>query len=387
MNIITIATYELIRFFRMKSVFLILFLLPLVLIFILGSALSNIFVEQDRDIEQVGLAFYSADDGFLQEPITQFLQNDEMEKYVAIHPVQSRDEVVEMITGGKVDYGLVIPADFSEKIFAGQAAEWEQIRGSKQIKNMTAEAILSGFLEQTNMYQSAAVVLGHNPLETGSVIQHSEVRHVQSGSISRSDSQFTAFQYYAASMLIMFLLYSGMTMAISFVTERDDHTLMRLNSMPISSDQIILAKLIGNGLIAAIQALLIILFTALVYGVDWGKHYWIIAVIVLAVILISMSIGLILMVWLKTTKAVTIMFQAIIIVMTFLSGGFSPDIGSFLTGLGKFTVSFWATDGLLQVMLYHDSSAVLQHQLILVSISLVLLLTSFIVYRRVDQYE
>lgn len=384
MPILTIAIYELRKLLRVKSVIAVLFILPLLLIFILGSALSDLFTVKDQSIEQVHLAVYQADKENLQYSFEPFFQAASFEEYMQLSFVHSREKVVADIEKGNIDFGLVIPSDFEEQVLYGNPASWELIRGKDRSKNLTAEAILWSVLSEINAMQSAAIILGENSLQSSSAIEGS---HVNVGKLSRSDKEFSAAQYYAAAMLVMFLLYSGMNTAISLATEREEHTLLRLSSLPIQSYQILLGKLLGNGLLSGLQASIIIIASSLFYGVNWGEQPLLLILVCVLIILASMGIAIIAMAFLKTTKTISLVFTILIMIMTFLSGGFSPEVGGFIEKLGEFTISHWGTDTMLQMMLFSDLSVILNPLLILGATAFGLLAVAVITYRRVGYYE
>lgn len=77
-----------------------------------------------------------------------------------------------------------------------------------------------------------------------------EATYVETASLNEGGETYSAFQYYAAAMLIMFLLYSGLSASISLSEEKRKKTLYRLNSMPVSTLEIFMGKIAGNSLVA-----------------------------------------------------------------------------------------------------------------------------------------
>jgi len=330
---------------------------------------------------------YSEDQGTYREMTDQLLQTPKIEAYIRLNQAESREEVIEAIKAGSEDYGLVIPHEFSSNVMTGESAEWEFIRGNDRMNNMIAESVLQSIISQIHMMQSSAIVLGETSLQLVSEHTQSNQSHVEVGRLSSSSKEFTATEYYASAMLIMFLLYSGLASATSLVMEKQDHTLSRLSSMPIHAYQIVFGKLLGGGILAGFQATVIILGTSLLYGVNWGTQIHLVIALCLLVILCSMSIAIITTLLFKTLQAVTVAFPVIIITMTALSGGFSPDLGSFVNQLGKFTISHWGSDGLLQMMLYNESAAITNHLLILSVTGFSLLALFMLLYRKVGYHE
>ena len=72
MSLWTIAKYEIIRKLRIRYVLLIQSLMPLLLIFILGSALSGAFKVEDKAIKSVKVDIVQSDTGALSEGFHSF---------------------------------------------------------------------------------------------------------------------------------------------------------------------------------------------------------------------------------------------------------------------------------------------------------------------------
>lgn len=160
------------------------------------------------------------------------------------------------------------------------------ILGNNYEQNLTAQMVFRSFLDSVNQRQSIAITTGAEAAVSmqnqGSSdhVSASADTHVKLGNLSTtSNSQYSAMQYYAASMLVMFLLYSGLSTAMTLQGEKDKHTLSRLNAMPIREYTILLGKVLGNAFIAICQAAVIVGITVIFYHVDWGKSYGLLALI------------------------------------------------------------------------------------------------------------
>lgn len=387
MRTIWIMAYaELLRFARMRSVLISLFVVPLVIIFILGSALSSQFSTEDHEIVSAKLAVFNEDTGAMKAAVEQFLNNAETKKYVETFNVHSEAELKKLLDTKEADYGLAVPNDFSAKILSGQSANWTYYPGSISDKNRTAEMTLNLFVSQTNQHQAAAMVFG--PERSSEILTHSEKEstsisnHVVTGKLQDSLHNASAFEYYSCSMLIMFLLFSGMSAAISILTEKETKTLMRLYSMPVRSSHIILGKVVGVGLLSMIQAAVIIGFTSVVYGVNWGKNLPQIVLVCLLTIVASVSLSSILVAWIKSSKSLESIYSIIITVMTFLSGGMMVFLDGSLDFVGHFTINQWASGSLLRFMMNVDLTAAWNQLTVLGCIAGVLLAGAMVLSRK-----
>jgi ABC-2 type transport system permease protein len=384
MQLWTVVLCEIRRMLRSRSFYFVLFALPFLLILILGSALKDIFSQDDRTIAPVRLAVASLDQGALQEGVQAFLGSPDLSKYLQPSPVVSREAAVDAVKSGEADFGLVIPDRFSESVLRGERANWEFLYGPSRTHNTTAEHVLQTFIDQTNTIQSVHLTIPSAAASAARLpasVSAGGESFVLTGSLNQANTAVSALQYYAAAELVMFLLYAGMMAAISLTTEKEQHTLARLGTLPVKPATVLAGKMAGQGFLAVVQAAVIVAGTSLLYGVDWGDNWGVLAAVILLTIAASMSLALLIAIIAKTYKAAVGLFQAVIIGMTLLSGGFMP-VDGMLQKLGFFTVSYWASDSITRIMQGFGPDVVSGHLTVLAAIAGGLLAVSFAVYRK-----
>jgi ABC-2 type transport system permease protein len=394
MPIWTIAKYEIIRKLRTRYVLLIQFLMPLLLIFILGSALSGVFKVEDKPLNSVKVDILQSDSGALQEGFQNFLASPVTLKHLQTHVISTREEAIERLKDGESEFAVIIPNSFSAQVQAGKAAQWEMIMGHDYLKNVTAQMVFRTYFDKVNQIQAIQITARTTSLEplkqVEGVTSQSNAANpslVHVGQLAASNSNYTAMQYYAASILVMFLLYSGMITAFSLQNEKVNRTLSRLNGMPIREYQILLGKIIGNMFLSIGQAAVIIGATKLFYGVDWGSHFLTLFLICLCMILASMSLAIVVMLHFQSDSTIALTFQTGIMIMTFLSGGFTPLPDGFLKQVGSYTLNYWGMQSMFQLMLGSESTIVAHHLLILGCMAIGLSLIAFLVYRKGGYHE
>ncbi|MBC8080113.1 MAG: ABC transporter permease [Gorillibacterium sp.] len=394
MAMLIVAYHEIVRVLRNRSSALILLCLPLLLIFILGSALGPIFGNQDRKVDSVTLALFNADLGPMAEQAQHDLTEAPFSTMLHVKVAASRDELMKMLRNGTADYGAEVPDNFSAKVASGESTSWLIYSGTSTEKNLTAEIILRGLMDGWNSARAAAVVL--SPVtEKGSSKESSTIAGntktspplVEIGKLNEQSSAApSAMQYYSVSMLVMFLLLAGVSAGVSLAVERENYTLERLYSLPIKSSSIVMGKLFGRAVFSMLQALIIILFTGIVYSVDWGDSYGYLLLVCLLTILSSLSIALILALIIRTSRNLDMFFSMTVMVMTFVSGGMAPDLGPFVHKLARFTVNQWAAGSLTRIMLRFDHADIVSYVSMLALISLGLFGVAIIGYRKAGYY-
>lgn len=385
MKLWTIVSFEIRRLMSNWGIIINLFLLPMLLIFILGNALSGVVgTNGDAPVVKivVGVVNQGGESG--EDPgLTAFLGSPEIGKSLEVRTVASRDKAEDMLRSGEIDYAVMIPEGFEERIASGDPAQWEYLLGKDHLVNLTAGAIFDAYLDGINRMQSTALVLG--PEKVIPALADAEKAadvYVQDTSLSENGDHYSSFQYYAASMLIMFLLYSGIMVSESLNTEIKGRTLYRLGSMPVSPLTVFVGKIFGNSIITLAQAATIIYGTSWLYGVNWGAHPAYLLAICVLVVLCSMMLAVVCTLLTKSQTAAKAVVQVVIITMTFLSGGFNPLPVDLIQKLGEFTVNHWALQGILRVMLDADAGEIMRHVLMLGIAGGLLLLIGIITYRK-----
>jgi ABC-2 type transport system permease protein len=88
--------------------------------------------------------------------------------------------------------------------------------------------------------------------------------------MARKGTTTTPFQYYAAAMSVMFLLFAGQSGLESITGERRQMTLLRILASPGAARGFAAGKFLGVLAVAFAQFLILLLGTRLAFGVDWG---------------------------------------------------------------------------------------------------------------------
>ncbi|WP_379135534.1 ABC transporter permease [Paenibacillus sp. sgz500958] len=389
MKIWTIMNYELRRLLRSRSLLINQFLLPLVLIFLLGSALSGVVGMKETsavDPVRVGILWTAENGTESSKMIDSFLGSEELKKIIIPIQSDSRSDLESGLRSEKYGYGVVIPTNFDAQVQRGGEAKLEFILGKDSMDNLVAGTVFDNFLGSINYRQAAAMKLGTEVL-TAAAPAADERSSVALGKLNDEGDTYTAVQFYAASMLLMFLLYSGLTVISSLYSERENHTLHRINSMPVKGTQLFTGKILGIGLVTILQCSAIILLTDWLYGVDWGNRPGLLILTCALMIIASMTISIIVAMFFKTAAGARTFISILTVVMTFISGGMFPLPESWVDSVGSFTVNHWALRAIVRIILHAELPQILPNILMLSYICLFLFVAALISYRKVGYHE
>jgi ABC-2 type transport system permease protein len=353
-------------YMRLRTGLILLFAQPLLLIFILGSALSQVFQPDDVELQPVRVVIWTEDTSSLSSQTEQFFSTMVEDDILRTNSVNDRSTLLTQLRNDDADFGVIIPANFSSQVAAGEEATWELVLGRDQMANQIGTIVMNRYLAQVNALQATVLTSGQPSTPVTLTEKPASPDYVQIGSLGESGTKMSAMQYYAAMMLVMFLLYSGMAAGISIANEKQSGTLERLLAMPIRPFTWLAGKLIGNTLLAIAQIFVVIGFTAIVYGVEWGNVWGAVAICIL-VVWISMLLAVIITRFAGNERSVTAIFNVVIVAMTFVSGGFTPQVVGLMGGVETFTINYWATDGLMNIM-YDGTWAVASEQFTILAI-------------------
>lgn len=377
-----VAVNQLKRTLQTRTVLINLFLLPLIVIFLLGTALAgadDIGVESEKavDIRPVDLLLIESGSSPL---IDGYLASEKASAYVNAIPVRSREQAGIMLREGKAGYALAVPDGFDADIASGTNVSLELIRGGDREQNRIAENVLNPFIDAVNDGSAAARLLGPQSIQAFEELPV-PVSNARDGALGGSGETYTAFQYYAASMLVMFLMYAGLSLSASLHGERENRTLQRMYAMPIRPLHLFAGKVAAVGAAAALQALTIILVSKYLFGVDWGDQPLLLGAVCALLILFTMGLGVTVTFLTHSQPQSASAIQALIVAMTFLSGGFVPFEG-WLRRLGDFTMNRWASESILRMMLHDPAAHVGSAIAVLAAIAAGLIMIALAVYAR-----
>lgn len=352
---------------RDPSSFIVLLLMPLILILILGSVFQSGF--QDKPFK-VPVAFVDQDRGELSSILkNEVLKGPELSGMIVLKELDSPEEARNMAIEGKVACAIILPQGMSEEILKGKTATILVVGDPEQsIKAGVAKNIVEQFaLEATR--RSVILSTAADQLLSRSLIQPSEINglvsfwmenapaaenliEIRKNTAPDQNRPSSAMDYYAVGMGAMYLLFAANYGARSILEEKRRGTTIRLLTMPVEPFAILSGKLLGIALFTLLQFLLIILFSAFVYGVNWGSSIFGIALMALASVFAMSGLGALLASFLRTEGQVASIGPAVAIILAFLGGGMITIYGwpSWAVLISRLTPNRWILEGFLSLM-------------------------------------
>ena len=191
-------------------------------------------------------------------------------------------------------------------------------------------------------------------------------------------------QLFAAGTLVQYLLIGGMIAAVMIITQRENKTLMRIFTCPVSKFEIITGNLAGLSLVVLAIAAVFIMTTGFALGVHWG--YWPGALLITVfVIYAAASMGFLTSAIFKRAKMAGAFMSFFLTAMTFLSDSinFSGNFGA----VSSFTLNKWAYEAYNKLMEGRGMESVFINLLVLGLVGTAFLAAATMLYRREGIYE
>jgi ABC-2 type transport system permease protein len=381
-KLLNIALKDLKIMFRDPSSLVWMLAMPIALTLAMAFAFGRLTGGgQAAGLSDIPVIIVNLDGGQMSQPVVQTFQSAELDDLITA--TLSADEAAarKAVEADQVAAAIIIPVGFTEKIIpAGLqqgdlAAALQREKGvvevyaspERPISASIVRSIVNGVLNRMTTAGAAAqtsitqlIVNGYaSPQEMqqigyeigmragGQALQEVLMKlDVQSVGSSNSSGGFDWMAYMAPSMAVMFLMFTVSLGARSVLAERQWGTLQRLLTSPTSPAQVLGGKLSGIFLTGLAQMVILILFTAVIFGVRWGAPVALIGLIV-ATVFAASGWGALIAAYSKSPGQAMSIGSMLALVFAGLAGNFVPrqNYPEFLQQIGLITPNAWALEG------------------------------------------
>ncbi|MEI2697594.1 MAG: ABC transporter permease [Microthrixaceae bacterium] len=261
------------------------------------------------------------------------------------------DDVDDRVDSGDVDAVIVLPSGFGESV-TGTSPEPITVvvdAGKRITADVTTSVAdrMASRLDGVRLAVNAAVRTGPQPPDAERIQQVvAEAQAVEQSIGVTHDSiggAYSPIAYFAPSMGMLFLFFTIGAGARSLLTERQQGTLSRLRSAPVSDAQILLGKTGGVLVLGLASFVVLWAVTSSVFHAAWGDPLAVLLVIV-GVVFATAGISIFVTAIARTdaqAEGLTSMVAFVLALLggNFMSPGSSPPL---LEKLSMFTPNGWA---------------------------------------------
>ena len=336
----------------------ILIVFPIAIIFILGNALSS-YISIDLDLEPTPVAVVADPGGELSS----FLKSDEISRFLELS-FTDKETASELVASGSIAAAIIEEDGEISAICPSEKGMYSRLALSiidsyKQISSAATTAVMNG----RNVY----ALLDISP----------EVKDVPLGKRIPG-----AIDYYAVTMLVMILLYTGMNGMELFGKGLLSDTGDRTRISPISKPALIGGLLAASAITSFLQGAVTFLFTGIVYDVYWGERIALVLLTLFGVVLFSQSLCIFLLIVIRHEGAVQGLVQAAFFTMTFVSNGYMKMSFGEADKIFQYTPNSMAQTVIFGAVYGGNEAKMMLCLLLLFGVSAVLFILAYIFGRR-----
>jgi len=193
-------------------------------------------------------------------------------------------------------------------------------------------------------------------LKTGSIAKSPKGTNVtvqppKGTNVTVQPAGFNIFAYILPGMLIMFLLFIIEAFMREIQNERADGKIRRMMFSPLTTRELVLARIFSGWLLGLLICALAMVMGALIFGIDWGNYLWLFLLVAVACFWCAAFFGM-LNAFFKNKNQAGAFASPIILVSAVFGGSMLPleQIPQGMRWLAKFTVNNWFITGCRQVV-------------------------------------
>lgn len=315
---------ETVQLLRDKRTLLVVIAMPTILVLIFGFAIS---------IELNNLDFVAVDDHptAQTEQIVNSIAND---PYFTFKGYKSHDEVYNTLRDGKAVVALVFDSDFDAKL-AG--------------RNPDGGAPLQVLFDASNP-NTATQGLDY----LGNILQTRLGAYAPNIHILYNPQLKSAYNFVPGIMGFVFILICAQMTAVSIVREKETGTMEVLLMSPARPGMIVLAKMVPNFVLCAINLAAILMISRYVLGVPLAGSLWAINGISLIYIVLSLALGMFIStIASDQVTAIIIAGVGLLVPVLMLSGMIFPveNMPDWLQWLSTVVPARWYIDAMRRLMI------------------------------------
>jgi ABC-2 type transport system permease protein len=322
-RLFSVARKELIHILRDPMTLFFTLFLPVVELFMLGYAIDT----NVRHIRTVIL-----DQAGTQESRQLLQRFENSEDFTIVSRVYSDEDLSQAIVAGKALVGVKIPADYSQRLQAGQTAQiLILVDGSES--TVAAEAVNVG--NAIALRESLERALRGKPLPVDS----------RTRVLFNPDTR-SANYFIPGLMVVLCQMMATMLAAAAIVREKENGTLEQFFMTPVRSWELVIGKMAPYLVLSILEFCVIALFMTVFFGVPIRGSFTTLLTLTLPFVLTMLGLGLLISTRASTRDAAMQMAMGTVLPSVFLSGYVFPrdSMPVVFRHLGQLIPATWLID-------------------------------------------
>ena len=266
MKALDIARTNMLRTFRDRTGLFFIVILPMILIVVLGMTYGG--------WNQVRVGVSGADGGPLAQDLIGSVHTTETR--LEVRRYGSAADLRDAVERGYIQIGLAIPTDYDAQLAGGGTPQVEIVAQVNTVASMVRTALDDAIATQAAQIRAARFTAAKSGLSFDRAL--AAARQVQPSvagvavvleSVGEVSSNPNGFTVGAQSQVILFVFLTSLTGAVQLILTRQLGISRRMYSTPTGVGTIVLGEALGRFGFALFQGGLIVVGSALLFGVDW----------------------------------------------------------------------------------------------------------------------
>ncbi|MGG4106780.1 ABC transporter permease [Paenibacillus lautus] len=368
MNVLRIALKEM-KIVREPRMLVFMLATPVLLILILGTALSSAF-NGSTAIGDIRVLYHdSGTEPALTEQWQAFTQEAQRSSGMLFEQAKEGMNGQQEVRNNR--YTGYVEIDGNGINYEGNSRN--------SIENGIVQGMLSAFTDQYRLSGAAAKI---DPEYENKLLVNDGESYVVESSIQGA-RQPGSLDYFAIAVTTMIILYSALTAGGLIDSERKRNTVQRLLASPVTKAEIFAGKITGTLVINAVFVIIVVLISKYMFNAYWGENPIMVFLVLFTEILFALSLGLGISYVLKGNAAGAVI-MVIIQLAAFFGGGYTPVASTtgFMREAATYSPLHWSNEALLQLIYSGNGSAAMQAMMLNVGFSVLLLAVAMISMRR-----
>ncbi|WAM34162.1 ABC transporter permease [Caldicellulosiruptor morganii] len=302
---------------RDRKTTVLLFIFPLLIILILGNALSGFF--EKHDIEKTKIIYQKPDFKVYKSAevvswFEKFLQSENFRRYFDVEFTGSDGETKRLFQNKSIcAYIQIVKSASSEDeiLFKVTTKEWSP--GVSLLNSM-----LQTFIDHSKLYfvTPSGEAAHLQPQKISGLPFEVEAIALNKGQYPR------AIDYYAITMLVMIVIYSIFSAVFVIESDSSQKTSVRLMISPANLNAVFLGRATGGFIFVYLQSFLIVLFSRIFFNVNWGSNLPLVLLIIFLYQVLIYTAGILLRSLVKRMEIINALVYTFATATTFVIGGY-----------------------------------------------------------------
>lgn len=345
MRFFSLVKKELIHNFRDKKAMFLMTIFPILLILILGMALSGTFSSSIMP-SKIKVAYIGDRDKEIYKSFKEFTKEKTLN--IEFEEIKDEETTKEMVSDGRYDGLIKFTDDDTIELFKNNIRE---------LSGNLIKTVIQTFTDKSNVVNAVIKV---NPSSVEDIINKPMPDNVKINEVKGSTKP-TSRDYYAVTMFTMIILYSTNIGAFGVLGENLRKTYERIMASTVTPIEYLCSKVLGAFLITSFQVSIVYLFSRYVLNTNWGDRPYFILLISASLIFMAVSLGIGLSIGIKNPIVMSAGLNMTIPLFVFLAGGYIPLTifnNKILNMVSNISPLKWTNDAIFRLIYNNDLSIV-----------------------------